>query len=98
MEDLREKLIKKFKLEDIEVCDTFFKRLRGLMFFKPKNIALVLNKETRYKASIHMFFVFFPIDVYWLDSSLNIVEKRRCKPFSMATPKKKAKYIVELKI
>ncbi len=79
-------------------CTTFWKKFRGLMFSKPKNLIFVLDKETKFGAIVHMFFVFFPIDVYWLDKDKNIVDRRiNLKPFSIAVPEKKAKYIVELK-
>lgn len=46
---------------------------------------------------ITMMFVFFPIDILFLDSSKKIVEIRtKLKPFSQYFPKKKANYVVEL--
>jgi len=67
------------------------------MFSRKKNLVFVLDKESRINATIHMFFVFFSIDVYWLDKNKNIVDYRKnIKPFTIAIPKKKAKYIVEL--
>ena len=67
------------------------------MFSKPKNLVIVLEKETKLGAIIHMFFVFYSINVYWLDTKLNIVDRREnVKPFCIAIPKRKAKYIVEL--
>jgi len=45
-----------------------------------------------------MFFVFYPIDVIFLDKNKIIVEiKENFKPFTFYTPKNKAKYIIELK-
>ena len=77
---------------DAEYCTSFWKKFRGLMFSKPKNLIFVLDEESRYHAMIHMFFVFFPIDVYWLDKDKNIVDKRiNLKPFRIAIPKEKAK-------
>ena len=67
------------------------------MFSKPKNLIFDLKRETRIGAIIHMFFVFYPIDVYWLDKNKNIIEKREnVKPFTIAIPKNKARYIVEI--
>ena len=80
-----------------QYCTTPWKKFRGLMFSKPKNLIFVLDKETRYGAGVHMFFVFFPIDVYWFDKDKNLVDKRiHLKPFQIAIPKKKAKYVVEI--
>jgi len=90
----------KMNLDDLdaEYCDTFWKKFRGLMFSKPKNLIFILDKETRFGATIHMFFVFFPIDVYWLDQNKKIIDKSiNLKPFRIAIPKGKAKYVVELK-
>ena len=42
------------------------------MFSKQKNIVMIFNKEDFH--SIHMFFVFFPIDVLWLDSDKKVVD------------------------
>ena len=55
----------------------------------------VLRKEQRYP--LHMWFVFFPIDVLYLDSDKYIVEiKEYFKPFSLYFPKQKARYVIEL--
>lgn len=79
-------------------CNSFLSKLRGLMFSKPKNLIFVLNRESKINSTIHTFFVFFPIDVIWLDKNKKIVDHRKnVKPFSIAIPKKKAKYIIELK-
>jgi len=69
---------------ELEVCKTKFKKFRGLMFSKKKN------------AGIHMLFVFYPIQVIWLDYRFKIVDIKRMLPFiSFHIPKQKAKYIVE---
>jgi len=78
-------------------CNNFFTKFRGLMFSKKKNLIFNLNKESRINSIIHTFFVFFPIDVYWLDKNKNIVDFRlNVKPFTIKIPKKRAKYIIEL--
>ena len=83
---------------DAEYCTTFSRKFRGLMFSKPRNLIFVLSKETRFGAIVHMFFVFYSIDVYWLDNDKKIVDKRiNFKPFRIAVPRSKAKYVVELK-
>ena len=44
-----------------------------------------------------MFFVFYPIDVLFLNKNKIIVEiKENFRPFAFYTPKNKAKYIIEL--
>ena len=83
---------------DAEYCTSFWKKFKGLMFSKPRNLVFVLDRETKYGAIVHMFFVFYAIDIYWLDKDKKIVDKRiNLKPFRIAIPKEKSKYIVELK-
>lgn len=50
------------------------------------------------ETTIHMLFVFFPIDVVWLDKNKKVVDKREnVKPFTpWITPGKAAKYVIEL--
>lgn len=91
---------KKVISEKIEWAQSFFQKMRGLMFRRKTNHALifVFNYETRLDAAIHMFFVFFSIDVVYLNSNWEIVDiKRNIKPFTpMIVPDKAAKYLIEL--
>lgn len=65
------------------------------MFSKKKNLVFVFDKERR--IGLHMFFVFFPIDVLFLDKDKRIIEmKKNFRPFSLYTSQNKAKYVVEL--
>jgi hypothetical protein len=65
------------------------------MFSKKKNLIMIFNKEKN--ISLHMFFVFFPIDVLFLDKNKRIIEiKKDFRPFSFYTSGKKVKYVVEL--
>ena len=84
------------KRKDIEICDTPWKKFRGLMFSKRKNLLFPLDRETKRGAIVHMFFVFYSIDVYWLDKDKKLVDQRRLKPFRIAIPKEKAQYILEI--
>ena len=86
-----------FKKYNLIQCDNFFTKFRGLMFSKKKNLIFNLNKESRINSIVHTFFVFYTIDVYWLDENKNIVDFRlNVKPFTIKIPKKRAKYIIEL--
>ena len=80
--------------DNLERCDSFFKKLRGLMFSKRRNLLFDLGEEKR--AWIHCFFVFFPIKVYWLNSSKEIVDYKVVKPFRIGVPSGRARYIVEI--
>ena len=76
-------------------CNTFLSQALGLMFRPKQNLIMKLPQEK--KISLHMFFVFYPIDVLVLNKHKEIVEiKRNFKPFTIWTSKEKGKYIVEL--
>lgn len=84
----------------VKPCKSFFSKAFGLMFtIKPKNLFLIFKKESILQTSIHMLFVFYPIDVLWLDSNYRIVDKKEnIQPFSINhRPKKPAKFVLELK-
>jgi len=77
-------------------CDSFISRMFGLMFsWKPR--ALLMVFPTMQRIGIHMVFVFFPIDVAWLDDTRRIVAlKKNLRPFSAITPKERAQFVIEL--
>ena len=78
------------------ICNNIFTKGMGLMF-RPKPSCLVFNYDKEVNVPLHMWFVFFPIDVLWLDSNLKVVHVLKdFKPFSSYNPKTLAKYIVEL--
>ena len=82
-----------------KICKDFLSRAKGLMFAsKPKPTLLVFQKES--KVGIHMLFVFFPLDIIWLDSKYKIVDIRKnVKPFSgVYYPNTPAKYVLELPV
>ncbi len=65
------------------------------MFSKPKTLIFDFGKEKI--IPLHMLFVFFPIDVLFLDKNKKVAEiKENFKPFSFYNPKNKARYIIEL--
>jgi len=78
-----------------QICESIWSKARGLMFSKKKNLVFVFDKEKR--IALHMLFVFFPIDVLFLDKEKRIIEiKNNFRPFSFYTSENKAKYVVEL--
>jgi len=78
-------------------CDTFISKLLGLMFTLKADRALVFRFDKEKKVALHMFFVFYPIDVVYLNSDKKIVElKPYLRPFSVYFPKNKARYVMEL--
>lgn len=66
-------------------CASFFCQFRGLMFRRrlPPDEALLLvgRRESRLETAIHMFFVFFPIAVFWLDREGRVVDRTLARPF-----------------
>ena len=78
------------------VCKTIRSQARGLMFRRKKqNLIMTFPKER--KVSLHMFFVFYPIDVLLLDKNKKVIEiKENFKPFTFWTSKNKGKYLIEL--
>ncbi len=83
------------KLLDAQVCDTWLTRFRGLMFSKRKNLLFEFDKEEIHP--FHMLFVFYKIDIIFLDKDKVVVEiKRDFKPFTFYTPKNISKYVIEI--
>jgi len=69
----------------VRVCDTWWSRGRGLMFRRSLDseeaLWFQLDRPGRLAAAIHMFFVFFPIGVVWLDEEGKVVDLALAKPF-----------------
>jgi len=81
------------------LCRIFFSKMLGLMFSaksKIKNKAMIFIFDKEQKVSIHMFFVFYNIDVLWLNKHKQVVEMKTLHPFNIYYPKRIAKYIIEL--
>ncbi len=81
-------------------CDTFWRRLRGLMFRRALAEDQVYlfdeRREGVVQTTIHMFFVFFSIGVVWLDSGMRVVDKALARPFRpYYAPRSPARYYVE---
>lgn len=91
-------MMKKTKISpfgiEARICKSTLSKARGLMFSGKKILLFVSNKEE--KIPIHMFFVFFPILVLWIDGRKKIAEFKILHPFSMHNPKKKSKYVLEI--
>lgn len=79
------------------LCEGIFSKARGLMFTRRIRVPLVFNFRREAIIPIHMLFVFYPIDVLWLDRAKRVVElKRSLKPFTVMAPGAKASYVLEL--
>ena len=66
------------------------------MFSKQNDLIFVENNERN--IPLHMWFVFYQIDVLYLNKDKKVIEiKENFLPFTFYFPKNKAKYIIELK-
>lgn len=67
----------------VVLCRSFFSKFRGLQFRKQLvDEAYVFVFDSMAKRPFHMFWVFFPIDVLWLDSAQRVVHvSRGVRPF-----------------
>ncbi|MFP4523430.1 MAG: DUF192 domain-containing protein [Candidatus Woesearchaeota archaeon] len=83
---------------NITVCKNVFKKATGLMFTKQKkDFAYVFSFNRVQRMRITMWWVFYPIDIIFLDEQGYIVELVSwLKPFGFYTSKRKAKTFVEL--
>ena len=87
---------KRIIADNAAICKNIIAKSLGLMFaLKPKTLIFIFKKEKI--IPLHMLFVFYPIDVLFLDKNKIVVEiKEALMPFSFYTPKNKAQYIIEL--
>ncbi|MCR4336028.1 MAG: DUF192 domain-containing protein [archaeon] len=88
-------------IEKTKIANTPFSRFKGLMFEKKENftygLIFELEKEGKINSSVHMLFVFFPIDIVYLNSQKIVVDKATLNSWILNyTPKKASKYFVEL--
>lgn len=82
------------------LCRSVSSKALGLMFsseskVKRHSLLFEFNKPDYW--SLHMFFVFYPIDVLFLDEKKKVVDmKKNFKPFTTHRPSKMSKYVIEL--
>jgi uncharacterized membrane protein (UPF0127 family) len=85
----------------IRVCRGFGGKFLGLMFRRSiatdEGALLVYDRPSKVETSIHMFFVPFPLGVFWLDSRGIVVDRVRALPwrpfYASGVP---ANYVLEL--
>ena len=62
--------------KNAKLCKNIFSKTFGLMFSqKPKTMVFTFKEEKI--VPLHMFFVFYPIDVLLLDKNKIVIEKKR---------------------
>ncbi len=85
----------------IRLCRGFGGKFLGLMFRRSiatdEGALLVYDRPSKVETSIHMFFVPFPLGVFWLDSRGIVVDRVRALPwrpfYASGVP---ANYVLEL--
>jgi len=88
------------KIANVIFAESFLSRLKGLMFKKDLNHALVLkplNENNRLTSAIHTCFMRIAIDVIFLNENREAYEIKRLKPWNFHIPRSGASYIIELK-
>lgn len=90
-------------LPRVRWCSSFLCHLRGLMFRASlpidEGLLFVTKREGIAHATIHMFFMRFPISVIWLDKHGTIVDVALAKPWRPAyAPKRAAQYYLEANV
>ena len=79
------------------ILNDIFSQTIGLMFSGSRNNALIFRFKDEKIISLHMLFVFYPIDVLFLDKKKIVVDKKEnFMPFAFYTSKRKAMYAVEM--
>jgi len=83
-----------------KLCVNFWSHLKGLQFSPrlpaDEGLLFVTKHEGRSHTAIHMFFVFFPIAVVWLDAQGLVVDQALAKPWRpYYAPARPAQYFIE---
>jgi uncharacterized membrane protein (UPF0127 family) len=78
--------------------NSFLTQSVGAMFRKNLDKALIfpLGRPAKGRAAIHMFFVFTPLTVLWVNEAKVVVDKALAQPFRAYSPDYDAKYVIEL--
>ncbi len=81
-------------LNNVYCANSFLSKIIGLMFSKPRAVLMIFQKTS--KVSLHTWFVFFPLQIYYMDGYGRVVESTTMNPFSFYSPKADASYILEV--
>jgi len=97
---LKNKTTKKVLAKQVISFKTFLQIGIGLMFKTKKyckNKAFLFHLNEKRKYSITMLFVFFALDIIFLDKNMKVIEiKTNLKPFAHYKPKKRFSYMIEI--
>jgi hypothetical protein len=88
-------------LAGVKYCDDFFSRLKGFTFRRElrdnEGLVLAEKRNSKLDTSIHMFFVWTDLAVFWVNSNMVVVDKKLAKswhPYYVS--QSPAQYVVEL--
>ncbi len=84
--------------KNIEFAKTLLTRMTGLMFRKciPSESAMIFVLKKPSSINVHMLFVFFPIDVIFLDEAKKISGFARLNPWTGYKAMENVKYVIEM--
>ena len=81
---------------NVKECGSYFSRVRGLMFRRMVDLMFVYSRDVN--VDLHMMFVFYPIDVVFLDGEFRVLKVlKNVKPFLPYVKGCKCRYVLELK-
>ena len=82
------------KYDNIFKAETFFERLKGLMFIEEKDSFILFLTNCN---SIHTCFMKFSLTLVCLNEKMEIIKIiKKIKPFRFILPLKKVKHIIEI--
>jgi hypothetical protein len=97
---LKNKTRKTLVSKNYRICKSNWSKARGLMFTDRTAVlreSLIFDFDTPRMQSLHMFFVFYPIDVLFLSPEKSVVEaKSGFRPFTVYNSSARSKYVIEL--
>ena len=80
--------------KDVYKAETFFERLKGLMFVREEKAFILFLQNCN---SIHTCFMKFPITIICLNEKMEVITTiKNIKPFSFILPVKNVKHIIEI--
>ncbi|MDM8555213.1 DUF192 domain-containing protein [Desulfococcaceae bacterium HSG7] len=89
----------------MKYASSFLSRARGLMLSSKKKVkngiclALPVKEDTRLQASVTMLFCLQPLEIIFVNSTFQIVEKTILRPWKINyTPEKACKYVIEAEV
>ncbi len=85
--------------KNIEFARTAISRMLGLMFRRSihDDFAMIFVVKKKTDVSVHMLFVFFPIDVVFLNDEKKISGFSRLVPWTGYKTMKNVKYVIEMR-